>query len=135
MTSLSAASRPRAAGSPLRKPVKKTVPGFFTELPHSPLSAQRKSPSGHFPLTGSTPRASTKSLRSAWHRAVVTVLVATRHEAHLTQDQLAHRLGWHRTRLAKIESYERRIDVPEFIQIANAINVSADTLLARVLRW
>jgi transcriptional regulator with XRE-family HTH domain len=53
----------------------------------------------------------------------------------MTQEDLALRLGWHRTRIAKIESGERRIDVPEFINIANALNIAPETLLARVLRW
>ena len=78
---------------------------------------------------------SPKSLRSKWHRAVVTVLAASRRDANMTQEDLALRLGWHRTRIAKIESGERRIDVPEFINIANALNIAPETLLARVLRW
>jgi transcriptional regulator with XRE-family HTH domain len=45
------------------------------------------------------------------------------------------RLGWHRTRIAKIEAGERRIDVPEFITIANGLNIDPVTLLDRVLRW
>jgi transcriptional regulator with XRE-family HTH domain len=53
----------------------------------------------------------------------------------MTQEQLAHRLGWHRSRIAKIESGERRIDVPEFITIANGLNLDPTLLLARVLRW
>jgi transcriptional regulator with XRE-family HTH domain len=79
--------------------------------------------------------ASTKSLRSHWHRAVVTVLVATRRESNMTQDSLAKVLGWHRSRVAKIESGERRIDVPEFIAIANGLNIDPGRLLARVMRW
>ncbi len=78
---------------------------------------------------------SPKSLRSKWHRAVVTVLAASRRDANMTQEDLALRLGWHRTRIGKIESGERRIDVPEFINIANALNIAPETLLARVLRW
>ena len=55
--------------------------------------------------------------------------------ANLTQEQLANRLGWHRTRIAKIEAGERRIDVPEFITVANGLNIDPVTLLVRVLRW
>jgi transcriptional regulator with XRE-family HTH domain len=53
----------------------------------------------------------------------------------MTQEHLANRLRWHRSRIAKIESGERRIDVPEFITIANGLNIDPVTLLARVLRW
>lgn len=65
----------------------------------------------------------------------MTVIAASRREARMTQEELANQLGWHRSRLAKIESGERRIDVPEFISIANALNVAPETLLGRVLRW
>ena len=77
----------------------------------------------------------TKSLRSKTHRAVVTVIAATRREAGLTQEQLAERLGWHRSTLAKIEAGERRVDVPEFIAIAGALKVEPEVLYGRVLRW
>ena len=87
------------------------------------------------PRAASLKRSSSKSLRSPWHRSVVTVIVASRHESNLTQEDLATRLGWHRSRIAKIESGERRIDVPEFITIANGLNIDPVTLLARVLRW
>jgi transcriptional regulator with XRE-family HTH domain len=80
-------------------------------------------------------KTSTKSLRSRWHRAVVTVIAASRREAHMTQEDLANRLGWHRSRIARIESGERRIDVAEFITIAGALNVEPELLLGRVLRW
>ncbi len=53
----------------------------------------------------------------------------------LTQDQLAARIGWHRSRIAKIESGERRVDVAEFIRIAEALAMEPAALLARVLRW
>ena len=76
-----------------------------------------------------------KSLRSKWHRAVVTVIAASRREANMTQEDLAKRLGWHRSTLAKIEAGERRIDVPEFISVATALKVEPDVLFGRVLRW
>jgi transcriptional regulator with XRE-family HTH domain len=78
---------------------------------------------------------SNKSLRSKWHQAVVTVIAASRREASMTQEDLANRLGWHRSRIAKIESGERRIDVAEFITIAGALKVEPEQLFARVLRW
>jgi transcriptional regulator with XRE-family HTH domain len=79
--------------------------------------------------------ATMKSLRSRWHRAVVTVVAASRREANLTQEQLANRIGWHRSKIAKIESGERRLDVAEFITIAGALKMEPATLLSRVLSW
>jgi transcriptional regulator with XRE-family HTH domain len=53
----------------------------------------------------------------------------------MTQDQLAQVLGWHRSRLARIECGERRVYVPEFIDIAIALKVDPTELFARVLLW
>lgn len=80
-------------------------------------------------------RAMNKSLRSKEHQAVVTVIAASRREAHTSQEDLANYLGWHRSKIAKIESGERRIDVPEFITIARALSLDPEQLLGRVLRW
>jgi transcriptional regulator with XRE-family HTH domain len=76
-----------------------------------------------------------KSLRSKWHRAVVTVISATRRESNMSQEDLAMALGWHRSRIAKTECGERRLDVVEFISIAQALNLDPEQLLGRVLRW
>jgi transcriptional regulator with XRE-family HTH domain len=80
-------------------------------------------------------RAINKSLRSKWHIAVVTVIAASRRQCGLTQEQLAAALQWHRSRVARIESGERRVDVPEFIAIADGLKIDPVLLLARVLRW
>lgn len=72
---------------------------------------------------------------TVWHAAVATVLAASRREAGLSQEDLALRLGWHRTRIARVESGVRRVDVPEFIAISNALNIPPPQLLARVLNW
>jgi transcriptional regulator with XRE-family HTH domain len=76
-----------------------------------------------------------KSLRSKWHRAVVTVVAASRREAGLTQEQLAGRIGWHRSKIGKVEAGERRLDVAEFITIAEALEIEPATLISRVIRW
>jgi transcriptional regulator with XRE-family HTH domain len=53
----------------------------------------------------------------------------------MTQDNLAAELGWHRSRVAKIECGERRVDVPEFIAIAIALKIEPEIIFYRVLRW
>ena len=60
----------------------------------------------------------------------MTDLAACRREAHLTQEDLAKQLGWHRSRIAKIESGERRIDVVEFIIVARALRLDPEHLLS-----
>jgi transcriptional regulator with XRE-family HTH domain len=76
-----------------------------------------------------------KSLRGKWHRAAVTVLAASRHDAELTQEQLADRIGWHRSKIAKIEAGERGVDVDELILIAGGLKVEPAILFSRVLMW
>jgi transcriptional regulator with XRE-family HTH domain len=53
------------------------------------------------------------------------LLVAAREKAGLTQQQLADRLGKPQSFISKYEGGERRIDVIEFIQIADALNMDA----------
>lgn len=54
-----------------------------------------------------------KTLRSRGHRALLAVLVEVRRKAGLTQTQLAGRLRWPQSRVAKVEVGERRIDPVE----------------------
>lgn len=74
-------------------------------------------------------------IEDKWHTSVVIIIIACRRAAKMTQEELAHRIGWHRTKIAKMESGERRIDVPEFILIASALNIDPLEMLGRVLRW
>jgi transcriptional regulator with XRE-family HTH domain len=66
---------------------------------------------------------------------VATVIAASRREVGLTQEDLADALHWHRSRIAYIESGQRRVDVAEFIAIALALQLDPAQLLGRVLRW
>ena len=63
-----------------------------------------------------------KSLRSAEHVRLITLLTAAREKAGLTQQQLADRLGKPQSFVAKYEGGERRIDVVEFLAIARALD-------------
>lgn len=62
-----------------------------------------------------------KSLRSTDHKNLIALLVAAREKAGLTQQQLADRLGKPQSFVAKYEGGERRIDVIEFVAIAQAL--------------
>jgi predicted transcriptional regulator len=57
-----------------------------------------------------------KTLGSARHRALVSLLIAKRSEAGLTQAGLARKLGEHQSFVARLESGQRRIDVIEFLR-------------------
>jgi transcriptional regulator with XRE-family HTH domain len=82
-----------------------------------------------------------RTLRSREHRALISVLVASRKEAELTQGDLAARVGkmlklnTDRSWLAKFESGDRRLDAVELIWIARALKMDPSLLLTRVVRW
>jgi transcriptional regulator with XRE-family HTH domain len=56
---------------------------------------------------------------------LLELLVAAREKAGFTQQQLADRLGKPQSFISKYEGGERRIDVIEFIAIADALNMDA----------
>jgi len=75
-----------------------------------------------------------KSLRSREHRSVIAVLVAARKTAGLTQQQLADRLCKPQSFVSKYETGERRLDIPEFIQLSRCLNIDPAELIRRITR-
>jgi transcriptional regulator with XRE-family HTH domain len=63
------------------------------------------------------------------------VLRASREDADVEQKELARRIGVTRNVIANLETGRRILTVADFVMIARALNVSADTLLRRVLQW
>jgi transcriptional regulator with XRE-family HTH domain len=76
-----------------------------------------------------------KTLRTAAHRALIAILVASRREAGFTQRQLAERLKRPQSYVAKIEAGERRVDLVELVAIAKALKLDPRQLLERFLTW
>lgn len=60
------------------------------------------------------------------------VLIETRREARITQQELADRLNRSQSYVAKVETGERRLDVVEFIEWAEGIGASPALLMDRV---
>lgn len=75
-----------------------------------------------------------KSLKSTEYARLVTLLVAVRHKAGVRQQALAKKLRKPQSFVAKYEGGERRLDVIEFIVIAEALGVDPVKLLRRFLR-
>ncbi|WP_217705714.1 helix-turn-helix domain-containing protein [Peristeroidobacter soli] len=73
-----------------------------------------------------------KSLRTPAHFRLLELLLAAREKAGLTQQQLADRLGKPQSFISKYEGGERRIDVIEFIAIADALNLDASRAIRDV---
>lgn len=67
-------------------------------------------------------RGLTKSLHLPEHGALCGILVAARQKVGLTKHEVAKRLKRPQSFIAKYEGGERRIDVLEFLQIADALD-------------
>jgi transcriptional regulator with XRE-family HTH domain len=74
-----------------------------------------------------------KSLRSPLHLRLTTALVAAREKAGVTQQQLADRLGKPQSYVAKYEGGERRLDVVEYIEIAEALGFDAGRVVRELV--
>jgi transcriptional regulator with XRE-family HTH domain len=75
-----------------------------------------------------------KSVHSPEQLALRELLVAARDQAGLTQQKLAKRLGKHQSFVAKYEGGERRLDVVEFVTIAQALGADPIVILRTFLR-
>lgn len=75
-----------------------------------------------------------RSLRTPGHRALMQVLIETRKEAGITQQELADRLNRPQSYVAKVETGERRLDVIEFIEWAEGVGASPALLMDRVAK-
>jgi transcriptional regulator with XRE-family HTH domain len=62
-----------------------------------------------------------KTIGSKRHKALIDLLTEKREAAGLTQTELATRLGEYQSFVARLESGQRRIDVVEFLDIAEAL--------------
>lgn len=59
------------------------------------------------------------------------MLVAARLERHLMQSQVAERLGRHQSFVSKYERGERRLDFPEFVEIAEVLELDVGDFILR----
>jgi transcriptional regulator with XRE-family HTH domain len=73
-----------------------------------------------------------KSVHTEAYRVLRERLVAARHAAGLTQQQLANRLGRPQSFVAKYEGGERRVDVVELFEIAAALDADARRIVQAV---
>ncbi|MER9256342.1 helix-turn-helix domain-containing protein [Mesorhizobium sp. M0598] len=75
-----------------------------------------------------------KSLRSARQRRLLKRLIAARKTKGVTQTQLADMLGRPQSFVAKYEGGERRLDVIEFLDLTEALDIDSCELLAQMRR-
>ncbi len=74
-----------------------------------------------------------KTLPSPLYRQFLALMREARDQVGLSQVELAERLGKPQSFVSKYESGERRLDVAEFIQICQAMEVSAPKLLKKLV--
>jgi transcriptional regulator with XRE-family HTH domain len=73
-----------------------------------------------------------KTLQSARHRALIELLIAKREAAGMTQADLAQRLGEYQSFVARLESGQRRVDVVEFLNLAEILSFDPGKEVARL---
>jgi transcriptional regulator with XRE-family HTH domain len=73
-----------------------------------------------------------RTLRSARHEALIALLIEKRREAGLTQAQVAKKLKRYQSYVATVESGQRRIDVVEFLDFADAIGFDPRDAIKRL---
>ncbi|MCC0806949.1 helix-turn-helix transcriptional regulator [Methylobacterium sp. W2] len=74
-----------------------------------------------------------KTLRTTEHTHLVALLRQERQRVGLTQQEVAQRLGAPQSFVAKYEVGERRLDLVEFIAIAQAVDAEPRELFDRLL--
>jgi transcriptional regulator with XRE-family HTH domain len=62
-----------------------------------------------------------KTLGTARHEALISLLIQKREAAGLTQAELAKKLGEYQSFVARLESGQRRVDVVEFLDLAEIL--------------
>jgi transcriptional regulator with XRE-family HTH domain len=76
----------------------------------------------------------TKSIFSAKYETFRRELIAAREAAGLTQTQLATKLSRPQSFVSKYERGERRLDVIEFVEVAEALGIDPVRFIGKVLR-
>lgn len=74
-----------------------------------------------------------KTLGTERHKALIALLIEKREAAGLTQSDLAAKLGEYQSFVARLESGQRRVDVVEFLALAEILGFdpkrALDTLI------
>jgi transcriptional regulator with XRE-family HTH domain len=76
----------------------------------------------------------TKSVHTKNYTRFLELLIKARKDAKVTQEQVAERLSRPQSFVSKYENGERRVDVIEFLDIAQAIGFDPINFMRRVLK-
>lgn len=75
-----------------------------------------------------------RTLGSSRHRALIEFVIKQRKAAGLTQVQVAGRLRRYQSYVTLLETGQRRIDVIEFIELADAIGFDAAAAIRKLYK-
>ncbi len=64
------------------------------------------------------------SIHSTFYKELIEFLIEARNTAGLTQQTVADTLGRPQSYVAKVEGFERRLDVVEYLEFAKAVGVN-----------
>ncbi|MFE0017548.1 multiprotein-bridging factor 1 family protein [Mesorhizobium sp. NPDC059054] len=67
------------------------------------------------------------------HKALIALLIKKREAAGLTQVELAAKLGQYQSFVARLESGQRRVDVVEFMKLAEILGFDASSAIKKLL--
>lgn len=70
-----------------------------------------------------------KTIYTQAYRMLVHQLRLRREALHLTQTEVAARLGWPQQRLSAVEAGARRLDVVEFIELTTHLGLAPSSLI------
>ena len=75
-----------------------------------------------------------RTLGSSRHRALIDYVIQQRKKADLTQEQVAKKLRRYQSYITLVETGQRRIDVVEFMDLADAIGFDAPEGLRKLAK-
>lgn len=73
-----------------------------------------------------------KTLGTARHEALIALLIQKREAAGLTQAELAEKLGEYQSFVARLESGQRRVDVIEFLALAELLGFEPEQAIREI---
>ena len=74
----------------------------------------------------------TESVHTAKYHRLCELLIEARKEKGLSQEVLAEKLGYLQTVVSKYERGERRLDVIEFLDVAQALGIDPHKIIRKV---
>lgn len=76
----------------------------------------------------------TRTFGTERHKALIALLVEKRQMAGMTQAELAARLGAYQSFIARLESGQRRVDVVEFLELAELLGFDPAQAIAEIAK-